>query len=259
MSEGVSTGPVYVVGGGMQLTGRDPTALGFVRASGGPDAKIAVVPTASKTWRSTGRQLADAFEDAGARETRVILVRDRYDAASPDLTAELDGVTGVFFSGGDQNQLVRALHGSPFLNRLRGLWRQGVAVGGTSAGASAVSATMISSGRRGMIPHGDMVTLAQGLGFLERVIVDQHFGRRSRLGRLLVALNRCPGLTCVGLCEDTALEVRGDGWAEVIGAGAVFVLRMDTTPSGRANTHGLEGVGPVRLHVLVYGDSLQLW
>jgi cyanophycinase len=243
----------------MDLTGRDPAAVGFVRASGGTDARIGIVPTASKSWRLSGRQLADAFEEAGAREARVILVRDRYDAARPDLVAELELVTGVFFSGGDQNQLVRGLRGSPFLDRLRTLWQEGLAVGGTSAGASAMSSTMISSGRRGMVPREDMVTLSAGLGFLEHVIVDQHFGRRTRLGRLLVALKRCPELTGVGLCEDTALWVRANGWAEVVGAGAVFVLAMNTTPSDRGNAHGLEGVGPVSLHVLVDGDSLKLW
>ena len=252
-------GPVFVVGGGMVRTDHGSPAAGFVQAAGGVSARIGVVPTASESWRSTGRALAAMFDEAGASESRVLLVRDRYDARSSRLAEELGGLTGLFFSGGDQTKLVRALRDSSFLDRVKELWRAGMAVGGTSAGASAMSATMIASGRSGLVPRSGMVRLGEGLGFLDRLIVDQHFGRRNRLGRLLLALNRHPELTGVGLCEGTALSIDHDGTAEVIGERAVFVLQMERTLPGAESGPGPERVNGARLQVLVPGDRPALW
>jgi cyanophycinase len=199
------------------------------------------------------------FEGAGASESRVLLVRDRYDARNSGLAEALEGLTGLFFSGGDQTKLVRALRDSPFLDRVMELWRRGMAVGGTSAGASAMSATMIASGRSGLMPRRGMVRLGEGLGFLDRLIVDQHFGRRNRLGRLLLALNRHPELIGVGLCEGTALCIEHDGTAEVQGERAVFVLRKEKTLPETGTRPGPERVGGATLQVLVEGDRQKLW
>jgi cyanophycinase-like exopeptidase len=83
---------------------------------------------------------------------------------------------------------------------------------------------MIVGGETGLHLRRDAVDLAPGLGVITRLIIDQHFSQRKRLGRLLTAVALEPGKLGVGIDEDTAIVYYGSGEIEVIGSGQVFVL-----------------------------------
>ena len=97
-------------------------------------------------------------------------------------------------------------------------------VGGTSAGAAILPEHMIAGGKSGHTPRVDGVVMAPGLGLTNRLLIDQHFRQRDRLGRLLTAVSFNPFAVGVGLDEDTALFLGPDDTFEVVGSGAVTVV-----------------------------------
>jgi cyanophycinase len=107
--------------------------------------------------------------------------------------------TGVWISGGDQSRLTALYGGTRVERELAKVLRRGGVVGGTSAGASVVSAVMMAGeGKTG-----------QGFGLLADAIVDQHFSNRHRLPRLLGILKTHPGQLGIGIDEQTAVVIRG--------------------------------------------------
>ena len=167
----------------------------------------------------------------------------------------------MFLTGGDQLRLSTNLGGTPAARLLQRRNAEGLHVMGTSAGAAFLCEHMIARGDEGPTPRGDMVTLAPGLGLTKRVIIDQHFRQRDRLGRLLSALAYNPIATRIGLDEDTAAFIGPDETIEVVGSGGVTVVdpskldhsSMDSTPDGRpVSLFGL------RMHILTNGDSYSM-
>jgi cyanophycinase len=174
--------------------------------------------------RETGSLYQQIFSSLGARQTDVLHVQTRAQASDPALWDCFYDVTGIFFTGGDQLRLISLIGSTRLEQMIRSLYESGVHVGGTSAGASAMSAQMIAFGRSGVIPSQRMVQTASGLGLSKAFIIDQHFSQRNRLGRLLTAVALHPQLVGLGIDEDTALLVGPDGSCEVEGAGCVTIV-----------------------------------
>jgi cyanophycinase len=138
---------------------------------------------------------------------------------------------------------------------------RGVHVAGTSAGAAFLSEHMIAFGEEGASPRVGSVTLSAGLGLTNRIIIDQHFRQRDRLGRLLTALAYNPFAVGMGLDEDTAAFIGPDETVEVVGSGAVTVVdpseiefsSMDQAAKGEPVC--LLGI---RMHILVQGATFNL-
>src|SRR6185436_12239434 len=143
----------------------------------------------------------------------------------------LGGVTGVFFSGGDQARHTRALLGSRLLGRIQELYQGGAVISGTSAGAAVMSHVMITGEESR--PHADApfdrieaqeIVTSEGFYFLPReVIVDQHFVKRRRSNRLLSLVLEEPGRMGLGVDEGAAIWVRPDGTFDVLGDAPVIV------------------------------------
>ena len=83
---------------------------------------------------------------------------------------------------------------------------------------------MIAYGETGATPAAGKVSLTPGLGLTNRVVIDQHFRQRDRLGRLLTALAYNPFAIGLGLDEDTAAFISSDNVIHVRGSGAVTVV-----------------------------------
>ena len=153
----------------------------------------------------------------------------------------LQKANGVFLTGGNQLRLSTTLGGTSVAKHLRLMNAAGVHVAGTSAGAAFLSEHMIAFGDEGATPHAGMVQLAPGLGLTNRIVVDQHFRQRDRLGRLLTALAFNPFAVGVGLDEDTAafigpdeiLEVEGSGGVTVVDAAKVTLSSVDSAAEGQ--------------------------
>jgi cyanophycinase len=173
----------------------------------------------------------------------------------------LENASGVFFTGGSQLRLSAILGGTPVAKAVRRMNARGVAVGGTSAGAAILSEHMIASGDEGSTPKSGMATLAPGFGLTNRVIIDQHFRQRDRLGRLLTALAYNPFAIGLGLDEDTAAFIDPDRRIEVVGTGGITLVDASgLTHTSVATTGDARPIclTNLRLHVLTHGATYDL-
>jgi cyanophycinase len=197
----------------------------FVEACGGPDAHIVILATASEL-PETGERYADLFYRLDADTVEVLRVRTREDAlgADAETLGLLEYATGLFMTGGSQLRITSALGGTRLAEAILRRHRAGMVVAGTSAGAAALSEHMISMGDSGGTPRRRLVQMAKGLGLAPNLVIDQHFRRRDRLGRLLTALSYNPEPLGLGIDEDTAAIIDGDGLLRVVGSGAVTAV-----------------------------------
>jgi cyanophycinase len=249
-------GPLYVIGGHEALRGDDDTILADL-ARCCRDGPVLLVSVAS---REPEDLVADYRRALGRLGLHVdgLDVRDRDDARDPSIVARVGEAAAVFFTGGDQARLVRELDGTPLLGAIRAAHRRGVPVAGTSAGAAAMSPTMLVAGEGRTTPDLRDVDLEPGLGLLDGVLVDTHFAERGRIGRLLAALVKSPDFVAIGLDEDTAVVVGSDG-LRVLGTGAAYVIdarRARPAPPDLARRGGHLRLRDVTLHVLSVGDTL---
>ncbi|MCB9740909.1 MAG: cyanophycinase [Deltaproteobacteria bacterium] len=231
----------------------------FVEVSGGEAAKIAIIPTASEL-DSTGPRYQKLFKRIGVADAWVLDYRERADTDNPEWLARLGEATGIFMTGGNQLRLSTILGGTEVAMLMRRRNAAGVPIAGTSAGAAFLPEHMIAYGASGATPHAGAVSMAPGLGLTNRVIVDQHFRQRDRIGRLLTALAYNPFVVGFGLDEDTSAFIEGDR-VEIVGAGAITVVDVsDLDHSGMASAKEgapVDLIG-VRLHVLTDGCSFDL-
>lgn len=195
-----------------------------VQLSGGAGAHILVLTTASQEAEELGAIYLRAFVECGAQSVTVMHIDGREMADDPAVAQQLSEAGGIFMTGGDQSRLAGILGGTGALEAMRHALQQGACVAGTSAGASAVTARMVAGGESGIRPKKGMLRMGLGLGFLPKIMVDQHFTERQRLGRLLTAVAQHPTLIGVGIDEDTAIVMQPDRQLEVIGRGAVTMI-----------------------------------
>ncbi len=247
--------------GGAEEKARDPKILSeFVSLCGGRRATIAIIPTASRL-RDTGSHYEKIFRDLGARKATSLPYDRRKDCQREDWLEVLESVDGVFLTGGNQLRLSTTLGGTVVAKTLRRRHQEGLHVAGTSAGAAILSEHMIAFGDEGSTPRADMVTLAPGLGLTGRLIIDQHFRQRDRLGRLLTALAYNPAAFGIGLDEDTAAFICGDDVVEVHGSGALTIVDpRDVEYTSMDSSHRDDPVCVIglRLHVLTEGCTFNL-
>ena len=218
-----SRGLIAPIGGAEDKVSDRRILRRFVAACGGDAARIVILPTASEL-DDTGDRYRDLFRRLGVRDIVVLPIKERHEAEDPAAADAILAATGVFFTGGNQLRLSTILGGTAAAQAVRRANARGVHIAGTSAGAAFVSEHMIAYGREGATPIAGQVTLCAGLGLTNRVIVDQHFRERDRLGRLMTALAYNPFAIGLGLDEDTAAFIHPDNEVEVIGAGAITVV-----------------------------------
>ena len=228
-----------------------PALLGrFVELAGGPRARIVVIATASAVPEAAEAAHHEAFAALGAGHVEALRLTCRADAFEP--AAALRNATGVFFTGGDQERITQVIGGTATDSLLQTLVSSGdVVLGGTSAGAAMMSATMIVEG------DGNGVRTGPGLEFLPGVLIDQHFAQRGRLNRLLSAVARYPHELGLGIDEDTAILTDGDHF-EVLGNGAVTVVDAGCATDIRAPDDGPIALADARIHVLPAGHTFHL-
>jgi cyanophycinase len=258
--EGEQRGFIVPIGGAENKLGDEAILKRFVRLCGKRDARIAVLPTASEL-ASTGRRYEELFRDLKANKVWVLPFETRKQCEDPEELAVLEKANGVFLTGGNQLRLGTTLGGTPVAKALRSMNASGVHVAGTSAGAAFLSEHMIAFGDEGSTPRAGMVSLTPGLGLTNRVIVDQHFRQRDRLGRLLTALAYNPFAHGVGLDEDTAAFIGPDDTLEVVGSGAVTIVdpaNMEYSSMDQAKLGEAVSMIGVKLHILVSGARYDL-
>lgn len=256
--ENGSRGYIVPIGGRL---GDSNILARFAKLCGGPRANIAIIPTASSD-PDTGAYYEQTFMSLGARKAVALPIEGRTDCERADVLDALEKADGVFLTGGTQLRLSTTLGGTSVAKILRRRNASGQHVAGTSAGAAFLAEHMIAFGDEGPTPRQGMVALAPGLGLTNRVVVDQHFRQRDRLGRLLMALALNPFAVGIGLDEDTAAFIGSEDVIEIHGTGAITLVDPSHVEYSSAD-HTAQGepvtlIG-VRLHILTAGATYNLY
>ena len=253
-------GWIVPVGGREEKAGSADILRRFVELAGGDSARIAIIPTAS-VLPDTGERYEQLFRELGARAASSLPYAERRDADRADWMSLLDDATGIFLTGGNQLRISTILGGTPVAKALRRRNAKGVIIGGTSAGAAILSEHMIAYGEGGATPRAGTATVTPGLGLTNRVVIDQHFRQRDRLGRLLSALAYNPFAVGIGLDEDTAAFIDPDDTIHVAGTGGITIV----DPSGITHSSVAEAhpgdpicVTGISLHILTAGATFNL-
>lgn len=258
--DGQTRGWIIPIGGAENKENDRRILERFVRASGGEQADIVVIPTASR-MHETGPRYEQIFRDIGAPRVTVMDFDTRRDCQEAGRLKRIEAATGIFFTGGNQLRLTTLLGGTPVAKLIRIQNAHGVTVGGTSAGASILSEHMIASGDEGSAMIAGSVRLAPGLGLTNRFIIDQHFRQRDRLGRLLTALAYNPFAVGIGLDEDTAAFIGPDETVEIEGSGGVTIVdgsQVSYSSIGQIADGQAVCVLGLQVHVLVAGATFNM-
>ena len=218
-------GHLLVIGGAEDKYNERRILKKFLELAGGESANVLIVPVASDFPEFAADVYTQAFRNLGIANPRVLRATSRQDVVQADIDKLLDGVKGVFITGGDQMRLVSLLGGTKFADRLRHMVRDSnIVLAGTSAGAAGMSTSMIVRGESTSHPHKSAVRLSPGLGFLKNIIIDQHFTERGRISRLITAVSYNPYNLGIGIDENTAIILDGQGVLEVFGQGSTTIV-----------------------------------
>jgi cyanophycinase len=216
---------LILIGGGP----RPSRALSrLVEWSGGTRARVLVVTWAAREPREaleSFRQDLAPYAPGAVKGTPVTPLSDQDKAV---LREELAWATAVYFTGGDQDRILDVLRDRSLLEQMRARYQEGVVFAGTSAGTAVMSAIAIISDGDRTVMDGDEVEVRPGIGLLPGVILDQHFIRRQRQNRLFGLVLKHPELLGLGVDEGTALLVRDNRTAEVVGASRVMVVEASS-------------------------------
>lgn len=253
---------ILVIGGAEDKVHGKEILQTFFNRSGDKNAVIGIIPCASREPALIGERYYRIFNDMGAKEIKVLDVRDRSGADDSAYLHFAKECTGVFITGGDQLRLCGLLADTELMNCIVARAQTGaISLAGTSAGAAVMGHQMISGGSSAESPNQSLVDLATGLGIIPQVLIDQHFHNRNRLARLLSAISGHPQLLGMGIDEDTCAMFESDGIVRVIGKGTVTIV--DPRELSHTNYAQVQGSEPLslhnlRLHILSYGDAYDL-
>jgi cyanophycinase len=213
----------------------------FLELAGGPRARIVVIPTAhSLADGPNAAAVLVPWKAKGAASVQLLHTRSRDEANDAEFVRPLAEATGVWFGGGRQNWLTEAYLGTEVERQLKSMLDRGGVIGGTSAGAAVMTRVMIARGRT-------KAEVSQGFDFFPGAVVDQHFLKRNRLGRLLSVLMDHPNLIGLGIDERTGLVVNvRSRLLNVVGDS--YVIACVPGPIG----------SPARLEILKPGDEANL-
>ena len=217
-----SRGKLLLIGGGHK-----PVSImnEIMSLSGG---NILIISLASEYSQETGLDIKNDLEALGAKEVSVFSCNHRRKDL-PQCLREIQNAKLIYFSGGSQLRLLDGLSGTESLKLIKRRFEENLHLAGTSAGTAVMSEVMITGNV--LSPYNEfdairpkMVETTPGFGFLKKIIIDQHFIKRSRQNRLISAVLDRPGLIGVGVDESTAILVHEDESFDVLGDSAVMVI-----------------------------------
>jgi len=233
-----------------------------VRESGGTKASIVVIPTASSIPKEVSKNYVMAFEKLGCYNVEVIDIRKREESEHKANIKLIEQADCIMFSGGDQSKITRKIGDTSIHAILKERFKsEEIVIAGTSAGAMCMSEEMITGGNSQESLFKGTVGMSKGMGFISNLIIDSHFIKRGRFGRLAESVAIFPSIIGVGLAEDTGLVIKNSETFEIIGSGMVIIF--DPRNLKHNNENVLEIGTPMSLvnlkvHVLTNGDRFNI-
>jgi cyanophycinase len=287
-------GSLVIMGGAINSS-LDRVYQRFIALGGGVEhIRLAIIPAASAEPAASGQESAADFARMGipAGRIRVFPISILDDPTTKDvdeaqwarngfdavLAKDMLTYTAVYFVGGDQIRYTQTLKGkngedSPLLSSIRRIYADGAVIGGSSAGAAMMCDPMICDGysmkalltgaayKPDSCPEAQGVSISNGMGFFSGGLVDQHFLKRGRIGRSLIALSAIRQFSLgIGIDEDTAAVCQGD-MVEVLGSSGILVIDVAAAKAAGDFTWSADGgfkAKGIILHYLEEGDRFNI-
>ncbi|HEX8514743.1 MAG TPA: cyanophycinase [Bacteroidia bacterium] len=225
--------------------------------------RIEIITTASKVPTEVNEMYRDTFKKIGYNDIGFMNMINNQEADDPKLVKRIKDAHAVFFSGGDQFRLATILGSSEVVEQVREKYinDKDFILAGTSAGAMAMSGLMLYEGENNEAMLSQTVKFSSGLGLIYGCIIDTHFIKRGRFGRLAQSIVMNPSCIGIGLGEDTALIIKKGNLAECKGSGMVIII--DGKDVGHTNIAYAAPDVPLcienlRVHILSKGNGYAL-
>jgi cyanophycinase len=262
MKKQLPKGVLLPIGGGEDKEHTESVLLRIIKETGKRKPKICIVTVASEKPKETAGDYRRAFRKLKLTTIFFIHFNTRSAADKKKDLANVKSCDAVLFSGGDQLRLSSLMGGTELLELIKQRYSEekNFVVAGTSAGAAAMSDTMIVSGSsRDALIKGEL-ELTNGLDLINSVFIDTHFTERGRIGRVIQTLAYNPGVLGIGLGEDTAVVIKGEK-LEVIGSGLVIIAdgkQIVYTDLAEIQNDEPITVEGIKIHVLGPGKKFSL-
>lgn len=254
-------GELLIIGGNEEKCTTGEILSRFIELSMQQPGAVGILPSASSIPEEVSADYASLFRKQGTEEIIVLNVDSREKANDLEMLHRASGMSALFITGGDQERLSNLIKGTKLHELLTERWNSGMVIGGTSAGASIMGKHMIVYSETKVNDDRLIIQMGHGLGFLENLLIDQHFSQRGRFGRLIGAIAENQELIGIGIDENTAILVR-DGQFEVLGEHQVFIIdgkggslvdEVESSEGGKEMT-----ITDFKLHTLTAGYSFDL-
>lgn len=258
-----AAGHLVIAGGAIDP--KDEPVYRRILQLGGQNATIGVIPTASGVPQESGPGTVEDFEKFAPKGTASVIditTTHAERARDPKYAADIARHRILYFTGGVQSRIVDVFRAggsdTPAYRAIVDVLTSGGVVGGTSAGAAMMSDPMIAWGNSeealtmGLTAKEDAgLSIAKGMGLFPFGLTDQHFLRRGRLGRLVVALEETKLPRGYGVDESCAIHADlASGLIEVIGHRGLLVVDI-----AKAEREG-QARRNIRLSLLSTGDTV---
>ena len=253
-------GHLVIIGGGDRT---DDIMDRFFELGGGKDKPFVAISTAADNPEKAAASNEAEFHRRGVGTARCVAPSREQADCREYVDSLLNGVQGIYFSGGSQYRISETLRGTLLHERMMQIYRDGGVIGGSSAGAGMMADPMIS---RNHIDSKDIpvefirekfVYVMPGMGFLPGAIIDQHFLKYNRANRAFAVALEYPDKPLVGIDESTAVIVSDGTEMEVVGESCVVVMEADKSKI-RKNSEGLLGTDGMTVRILLPGDKYSL-
>ena len=251
-------GTLIIIGGKEDKSGDMHILTEFAQLIG--KKKMVIVTIASAMPNDIWDDYKKIFFSMGLKNLAHFSVEQHEEAKQPHQLKIFENTHAVFFTGGDQLKITTKIGGTPVFDRILEIFKQGGIIAGTSAGAASMGKNMLIGGESSESHKVGNWKMAPGLGFIEDIIIDQHFAQRGRIGRLLGAVALNPGILGIGIDEDTAIVISNNDF-KVIGTNAVYIIDgrdVSTTNISEAAAENTMSMHDVRLHILAHGEKFNL-
>lgn len=200
--------------------------LGELLPGNGSKHGIEIITTASVIPVEVGRDYVETYKRVGFSNVNYMNIGNKQDASNEQYIERIKNAHAVLFSGGDQFRLATIIGCSPLMTAIYDKYMDDnkFILAGTSAGAMAIPTLMLYYGDNNEAMLKGDVKISSGLGLMDHCIIDTHFVKRGRFGRLAQAVLMNPACIGIGLGEDTALIIKNGNEAVCHGSGMVVII-----------------------------------
>jgi cyanophycinase len=224
---------------------------------------IEIITTASREPEQISKAYLNAFKRIGFNKVKFMHIDNNHVAKNPNFINRINKAHAILFSGGDQFRLSTIIGNTDVLETImeRYMTDSDFIIAGTSAGAMVAATLMIYEAENNEALLKGAVKISSGLGFIDHCIIDTHFIKRGRFGRLAQAIVMNPTCIGIGLGEDTALIIKKGNHAECRGSGMVVVIdgkEIEHTNIPYAEENTPLCIENLKVHILAKGNGFLL-